>query len=323
MKKILAILTIMLAMVSCYDDYLQDFDHDGVYFAWPTDVRTFIVGEGMEIKIGVALGGVRDNTRDRVVNFTIDNSLITPSLLESMKGGENYIKDALQKVTVLKPVPATYYSLSDNSKMVIKAGEHIGYITMKADSLNFLADTLTLSANYAIPLTITSADADTILERKRSTVVGLKYENMLFGNYWHGGKTTIKDASGNTVDTKIYYTNIPMPESKVWKLTTISPNSLTANGYSDITTSKPQMILTLDGDNIVIHSAPGADYEVMPDGTSKFLRSKLLQDRKIALNYKYIDDEGKTFLVQDTLSFRNRIRDGNNEWQDENPEHYK
>ena len=194
---------------------------------------------------------------------------------------------------------------------------------MKADSLNFLADTSTLYANYAIPLVITTADADTILENKRSTVVGLKYENMLFGYYWHGGETTIKDESGNTIETKKYHTHIPMPDSKVWKLTTIGPHSLTANGYSDITTSKPEMILTLDGDNIVINSAPDADYEIVPEGTSKFLRSKLLQDRKIALNYKYVDEEGQTFIVQDTLSFRNRIRDGNNEWQDENPENYK
>lgn len=323
MKKILAILMIILAMVSCYDDYLQDYSHDGIYFAWPTDVRTFVVGEGMEIKIGVVLGGVRDNNWDRVVNFTIDNSLITPALMESMKGSEDYIKDALQTVAELKPIPSTYYSLSDNNKIIIKAGEHIGYITMKADSFNFLADSSTLWANYALPLSITAADADTVLENKRSTVVGVKYENFLFGYYWHGGKTIIKDASDNILETKLYYTYIPMPESKVWKLTTIGPYALTANGYSDITTNKPEMIIKLEGDDIIISSVPGSDYEILPDGTSKFLRTKLLQNRKITLNYKYIDNEGKTYLVQDTLSFRNRIRDGNNEWQDENPEHYK
>jgi hypothetical protein len=60
----------------------------------------------------------------------------------------------------------------------------------------------------------------------------------------------------------------------------------------------------------------------MPDGASTFNRAKLLQDRRIVLSYKYIDASGNTCYAQDTLTFRNRIRDGINEWQDENPSHY-
>jgi len=48
----------------------------------------------------------------------------------------------------------------------------------------------------------------------------------------------------------------------------------------------------------------------------------LLQNRKIFLNYKYKDAAGNWCHAQDTLTFRNRIRDGVNEWQDENPANY-
>ena len=66
----------------------------------------------------------------------------------------------------------------------------------------------------------------------------------------------------------------------------------------------------------------GAKYSVEPDGESRFVRSKLLQDRKIILSYKY-QSGSDTVHARDTLTFRNRIRDGVNEWQDENPQHYK
>ena len=83
------------------------------------------------------------------------------------------------------------------------------------------------------------------------------------------------------------------------------------------------MKLTLgDDDSITISPVAGAKYTVEPDGESRFIRTKLLQDRKIVLNYKYVSG-GNTIHAHDTLTFRNRLRDGVNEWQDENPAHYE
>ncbi len=73
----------------------------------------------------------------------------------------------------------------------------MGSVVMKADSAAFLADAATINAAYAIPLYITAADADSILEPKRFAVIGLKYENMLFGTYWHGGVTSGEKCIGN------------------------------------------------------------------------------------------------------------------------------
>jgi len=323
MKKIVFLFIITVILASCYDDYIKDFDFDGVYFTYQTNVRTVVVGEGMKIQVGVALAGDRENTRDRTVEFQIDNSLINAATLTAMKGGYQYIKDAVATVTELKLLPTNYYTLSDNSKMVIKKGDHIGTIVLKPDSAKFLADAATLVGTYALPLRITKADADTILLSKDYAVIGLKYENMLFGNYWHGGITVEKNGSGVVVSEKKYYTAIPSPDSKAWKLTTVEPFSLVANGVSDLSSlAKPQIKLTLNGANITVGSVVGATYQVQPDGESTFNQAKLLQNRKIFLNYKYLNTTGNWCYAKDTLTFRNRVRDGVNEWLDENPANY-
>lgn len=321
MKKVICVLILSAFFLSCYKDYLADFKNNSVYFVYQTDVRSVVVGEGMKINIGVALGGVRENTIDRNVGFALQNTLITPAILTTMKTGASYIKDAVSSVSTLLPLPQNYYTLSNISNIVIKSGQHSGFVVLKADSLNFLADAATLNATYAIPLYITGADADTILESKRYAVIGLKYENMLFGNYWHGGVTTVKDASGTTINTIKYFTAIPTTENTIWKLTTVGPNKLVTNGYSQSVTSKNEMALTLNGNNITISSMAGSTVTILPDATSTFNRARLLQDRKIFLSYKYVVG-ANTYYAQDTLTFRNRIRDGLNEWQDENQANY-
>lgn len=319
-KRILyLVIAVAAIMTSCYDDYVEDFDYTSIYFPYQVDVRTVVVGEGLSFKVGVALGGTTDNTRDRVVDYTLDNNLINTNIFNKMKTTTGYIGTAMNGVTALSPLPSNYYTLSHASNMVIKAGEHSGTVTLKVDSALFLADAATLRPNYAIPFYISGADADSVLTAKRYAVIGIKYENMLFGHYWHGGVTRIV-RPGKSDSVVTYRTEIPSLESKVWKLTTISPNSLLTNGYSDKTNGK--MVLTLDGNKVIVSADAGSTIAIEPDGESTFNRAKLLQDRKIYLNYKYSDVAGNVYYAKDTLTFRNRIRDGVNEWQDENPSNY-
>ena len=322
MKKIYASLILAIALVSCYDDYIKDFDSDAIYFTYQTDVRSFVVGEGMKIQLGVNLAGVMVNNKDRNVGFQIENTLVTPAILAAMQSGVAYVKTATLPVTSLLPIPTNYYTLSNSNTMVIKAGQHTGVITLKADSAAFLADAATKLPNYAIPLRIISADADTIPISKNYQVVALKYENMLFGNYLHGGVTTV-DSAGIMVKPLVYYTTVNQGDTKIWNLTTAAPNAVVSNGFSDQTsTTKKELILTLNGTGITVSSAPGSTNTYLADGTSAYNAPKLLQDRKIFLNYQYVVGV-KTFHCKDTLTFRNRIRDGVNEWQDENPSHYE
>jgi len=319
-KRIAVALGLTMALSACYDDYIKDFDHTSVYFMYQTNARTFVVGEGMNVEVGAALAGVRENRQDRVVGFQMDASLVNAKALDAMKAGAGYIREAVSGVDTLKPLPADYFTISDNSKMVIKAGSHMGSVVIKADSARFLKDAATIRAGYAIPFYITSADADSIVGAKRSAVVALKYENMLFGNYCHGGVTTVKDAAGKVVKTVKYYTTIPSPEAKIFKLKTVAPDALVTNMISD---KEGSFRITLDGNVIKISKATGSTIDVMPDGASTFNRARLLQERKLFLSYKYENEDGTTSFAQDTLTFRNRIRDGVNEWQDENPDHYK
>lgn len=324
MKKLLAFIVISVAMVSCYEEYIKDYIYTAIYFPYQLDVRTFVVGEGMKIEVGACLGGVRDNKMDREVSFILDPSLVTPAVLNQMKNNPlPYIKEAAAGVTTLQVMPANYYTLSDNSKMIIKKGWHGGTVVVKADSVNFLNDSLnTFYSTYVLPFYITKADADTILESKRYNIVGLKFENMLFGYYWHGGVARI-ERPGLPDSIFTYATEIPCPEGKIWILTTAGPTTLNCNGYLNQTSSNTEMRLVLKGDKVYVSSAPGAKYVIEPDGESIYNKAKKLQDRRIYLKYKYVDPGNNwTYHCTDTLRFRNRIRDGINEWQDENPEHY-
>ena len=328
MKKILALIVLSIAMVSCYEEYLLDYPITGIYFPLQQNVRTFVVGEGMKFEVGVALGGVRENTRDRNVSFILDPTLITAARLTSMKASSwGYIKDATTPVAALQLLPTTYYQMTPSTTtMVIKSGWHGGTVVIKADSANFLNDSLkTRVSTYVLPFYITSADADTILESKRYNVVGLMFENKLFGNYWHGGAALVnRPLKGDT--TIVYKTTIPTQENLIWTLTTAGPSTLTCNGYysKTVTAGIKQLNLTLKGTKIYLSAGTGASYAFTKDGECTFNNSRLLQERKIILRYKYTETVSPfyTYHCTDTLTFRNRIRDGINEWQDENPSHY-
>ncbi len=325
-KNAIIILAALFALTSCYGSYIKDSTSQGVGFANNVDVRTVVVGEGMKFSTGVALAGIINNGEDRTVNYTVDESLVGENALSAMKLNTlSYINELTGEITALKTLPSSEYSLINDGGQdgvtVIKKNTHLGKITVQMDSAAYLAGSASLVPDFVVPLTITSGNGLDIIAGYESTVIGVRYENMLFGNWYHGGKATLEDGS----KTQTYPTVIPQSTNKVWTLTTVSPHSLTANAVAgELNGSAAQMKLTLSPDgSVAIESVPGATYAVEPDGESSYNRARLLQDRKVFLNYKYTDSEGKVWHATDTLTFRNRVRDGVNEWQDENQENYK
>ena len=329
MKKLIAFIVVSIAMVSCYEEYIRDYPYTGIYFPIQQDVRTFVVGEGMKFKVGATLGGVTRNTVNRNVTFSLNSELITAAQLASMKSAsQNHIKNPTATVAALELLPATHYSLSDNSTMVILSGLHTGTVTVKADSAAYLADSLKTCgiSTYVLPFYINDADADTVLESRRYNVVGTMFENMLFGNYWHGGSALVDRTAAGKADTTIkYYTTIPVPENRIWTLTTTGPTTLSCNGYFNATVGagKKHMNLVLKGTKVYLSDGTDAANTFAPDGACTFNNSKLLQDRRIYLKYQFTDAAGYIYHCTDTLRYRNRIRDGINEWFDENPSHYE
>jgi hypothetical protein len=327
MKKILALIVLTIAMVSCYEDYLLDYPITAIYFPIQQNVRTFVVGEGMKFEVGASLGGVKQNKVNRNVSFILDPSLVNAARLTSMQSSSwGHIKNPVTPVAALQVLPGSYYSMTPSTTtMVIKSGWHGGTVVIKADSTAFLNDSLkTMVSTYVLPFYMTAADADTILESRRYAVIGTRFENMLFGSYWHGGAALVnRPAKPDT--TIVYKTTIPTLENRIWTLTTAGPSTLTCNGYMDkiVIAGAKQFNFTLKGTKIYLSAGTGASHAFTPDGECTFNKSKLLQDRKIFLKYKYTDAlSGFTYHCTDTLTFRNRIRDGINEWQDENPSHY-
>lgn len=330
MKKYLFIsLASLLGLTSCYDDYVKDNPTQAVGFANQTDVRSVIVGEGMKFSTGVALGGIIDNDRNRLINYEIDYSLVNDETLSAMKSHLfSYIQDLCKPIDALEALPADEYRLRPDGGVdgvvLIREGSHLGQIVIKVDSVKFLSDVSHTTPRFVIPLRLTDGNDTGLIEGKTTSVIGVRYENMLFGNYWHGGETVVTDASGQEVNRIQYYTTVPQADTKVWTLTTVEPMALTANAVGgELNGSSAQLKLIQGADGqITVASVDGALYEVEPDGACSFNRAKLLQDRKIFLKYKY-EKDGLTYHATDTLTFRNRIRDGVNEWQDENPENYK
>lgn len=304
-------------LFSCYDDYIHDYEYSTIYIPYQIDVRTFVVGEGMRIKFGAELGGVRNNTETRVANFSLDPDLINNSTLLAMQGSSSpYIKNEMLMVDTLLLLPSSFYSLSNNSAIEILPGNHTGTIEIRADSTNFLADPRTASARFALPFRLESVDADRLLEDKNTAVIAVKFENMLYGNYLHGGVTTVRDSLGNLVRTVTYPTAVNQGPTEIWSLATSAPDRLIVPSYSNFNSTKPEIELKLEANNsITLGSAEGSTYQFEADGASSFNGVRNLQQRKIYLNYKFRDNDGNTHHAQDTLTFRNRIRDGVNEWQ--------
>lgn len=329
MKKfILPIAISLFAFTSCYDDYMVDNSTQAVGFANQTDVRTVVVGEGLKFSTGVALAGVLENEENRTVSYVLDNELVNAGTLDAFKKHSlGYIKSLCEGITALKPLPVSEYELVNDGgeagKTVIMKGSHLGRITVKIDSLAYFGGSANLIPEYVLPLRISDAGKMDVMTGKETTVIGVRYENMLFGTYIHSYEARKVDPSGKEETISVPYSNVQSSDL-VWTLSTVEPHALTANAVGvEINGDKPQMKLTLESDGkITIEPVAGARYQVEPEGESRFNRARLLQDRKIYLNYKYVDTEGNTWHMKDVLHFRNRTRDGVNEWQDENPEKY-
>lgn len=316
-------------LASCYNNYVGDYSKKACGFANQTDVRSLIVGEGMTFSTGVALGGTINNDEDRKITVGVDYSLVNDRTYSLLVGHTfPYIVTLMKNVPSISALPASIYELESDSGLpgtvIIRKGTHLGVLKVKVDSAAFLADAGRLYPKQVIPLAITEGNGTEVIKGKETTVIGVRYENMLFGNWYHGGYAEVFDDGGELVRTDTYPTTIPQAENQIWTLTTVGPFELTANAVgTEFNGATAQMKLTLGPDDtIAIEAVPGAKFEVQPDGESRFLRTKRLQDRKIVLNYKYVSGT-ETVHAHDTLTFRNRLRDGVNEWQDENPKHYE
>ena len=341
--KILALLLSFL-LTSCYEKYTMDYEHTAAYVAYQYDLLTFVIGEGMKFNFTVALGGVVKNTHDRSVQVVIDDALLTDDLsgfsekatapftaLDGLLGrapfgnlSQSYVSKevAAQNLEKLTPLPADCYTTSSMDNLFIPKGRHTTTVTIKATD-KILTKEEALKPYYALAFKVTDADADILISEKSFEIIAVKCEQRFWGNWYHGGETIVKnDITGEIVSRESYPLTLPQDDDKIYTLTTIAANAVESDKIG-LGNGKLKLIFE-DDDQIRIESADGSKpIRPITDKPSHFNGAKLLQDRKLYLNYQYSNGDGTTTYINDILVFRNRIRDGINEWQDENPEDYQ
>ena len=257
---------------------MSDFDFSVVYFASQKPLRTIVANDDMSFKVGVTLGGVRNNNSDQIVKYRID-----PTLFNSVPGASNF-----------EVLPTSYYTISDNSTMVIKKGQLIGDVTVTLNKALFTADPDALQKIYALPLRIVSTTTDSILignsnvPAKDYTILVVKYISPYHGTYYHKGKET--KLSDNSVTV---YSKKDLSQNATFAMLTNSLNSIKTPGAG--TSSNVPLDLAVDNTSVAITG--NVANEVSGSGTYN------PQNKTFYLNYNYKNGANR-YSVLDTLILR-------------------
>ena len=335
----------LLVLSSCYGDYVMDYDYSAVYVAFQYDMRTFVPGEDVEVSFTTALGGTLSNNRDRKVRVVIDGDLLHEDLsvfdpdgrtasftaLDGLCGraplgtlSQGYVSSEISAsgITSLTPLPQAHFTTSGLDDLTIKKGFHTGKISLYPTE-DLFQDNKALKPYYAIGFRVVSADADSLILGKSFQIMAVKVENRFWGNWYHGGRRfVLRNSSGAVVSESRYEMTVPQSEQRNYVLSTESVESVLTNKFSDMEGSL--RLTFLDNNESKVEDVSGEKViRKMLGQPSHHNGAKLIQDREIYLNYAYSNGDGTTTYVTDTLAFRNRIRDGINEWQDENTQNYK
>ncbi|GAB6119479.1 BT_3987 domain-containing protein [Dysgonomonas termitidis] len=291
MKKYLLISVILLGIFySCgFEEEDVVYPYTSVYLPNQSYNRNIIVGEGLELEIGVIFSGVVDNRQDRSVSYTIDPSLINTA-------GQYEL-------------PQTFYSFGD-SEIRIPKGQLKGYLPVKLDSLTFLNDPKSLTGEYIIPIRLVSSSTiDSINAGMNYMKLSVSYFAKQHGNYTYSGKITATNAG---VSTETTYANISTVTESYRLLKTTGPTRMRVVADATSQSKDPAKatysfivdVPVYGGGEISILPDPTSPVVVSPDGKSTYDVST----KTFRLNYQYAKG-GSTYKVSEELVFRNRIRD--------------
>lgn len=295
MKKIMFLIGLIgVSFISCesYEDFTNDFDYSIVYFATQKPLRTIVAYDEMQFKVGVAIGGKRENTKDEFADFVID-----PTLLSTVDGADAF--------TLL---PEGYYTLSDDDKMIIPKGEFIGDVTVTLDRDLFTNDADATSNTYALPLRITNASLDSIASgsfdldgnpisaRKDYTILVVKYISPYSGTFYHKGSERELDGTGAVVN-EIVYNNADLSRNQTWDLSTVDRNSIKTPGIGNNSAQNFVINVNETDNTVTIDSPSGGVTNLLGSGTY------ITETGTFNLSYSYTLG-GKNYEVTDTLVVR-------------------
>jgi hypothetical protein len=325
MKKLLLILPLIIGLTSCsnFEKDHPDFAYTTGYFPYQYPVRTLVLGDYIydnandnahKFIISVAMGGVYENSMDRVFNFVVDESLCTK------------IKFSATGDTI-KALPASYYILSSPDKITIPKGKFNGGVEVQLTDA-FFNDPLTIKNKYVVPLRlVSSTDVDSILTGSASiaspdprigsqwnvlpknfTMFAVKYINEYHGNYFQYGTSTVKDGANTVLETTTYST--PYVENNtVTKLVTTGKSQVmfTTILKSAILTGTVKMLLDFSGNTCTITGATGSTYTISGTGEFKTKAYTWGNKQRDGITITYTVTNGvNTYTANDVLVIRDR-----------------
>ncbi|WP_172826880.1 DUF1735 domain-containing protein [Flammeovirga sp. SJP92] len=281
----------LFLLTSCesYNNYLTDYDYSTAYFPYQKPVRTVIAGEGLQFKMGVVLGGKRENNKTEVIKYAIDTALLDGTAFELL--------------------PSEYYTLSNDNEMWIQEGEFNGLIDVVLDSARFLEDPKSLIRNYALPIRIMSSTTDSVLtgddlkgiEPMDYMIPVIKYIHTLDAVWYHHGVDSAFTASGE-LDEVIVNSQQDMVKNTTWNLATVGATEVITNGLSGIRfTSRLSLNMNFESGVIDLQSTSDSEIQDVENISSRYVK----EDQKVYLKYKYQLND-RTHFVSDTLTFRNK-----------------
>ncbi len=284
MKKLYIILTLVTGfLVACQENKFEDYDYTAAYFPNQYPIRTFDVSENTnsndyKFLIPAVMGGIYKNNKDRVLQIEIAPELCSGASFQSTNNP-------------ICLMPSTYYSLSSSENLIIPAGEFYGNIEVQLKNA-FFDDPMAGKLCYVIPIRIKSSmDLDSVLSGKSSlaspdprvasqwsvapknfTMFAVKYMSQYQGNYYHRGKSTVKDQTGKVVENNIYRTS-NVTNNDIWSLTTSGKTqvSVSSNISSKIFTGSLLLDLSFNnnGSGTVVQTK---DSPITASGTCTFLK---------------------------------------------------
>lgn len=333
LKYILIFTVSLLSFTACENDPIK-FDDYGLttcYFPYQFPARTIVLGKydlgnndndnNHVFEIGVTMSGVYENKINRKVYFKVDESL-------------------LSKVTNVKALPASYYTIETESPVTIPSGSTKGRIKIHLTDA-FFNDPLSIasleSVNYVVPLSITEVESlDSIISGivadgvtnplktraedwsilpKDYTLFGIKFINKYHGYYLRRGadKLNTFDAINNTY---IYNSTTVYKKQYVEKdeVVMVTSNSLNSVVLSNIvrrgnlqSPGEIKLKLTFNGDNCKIYN----NLDLIEIGSGKFVENGDAwggnKKDVIYLDYEYLDaTNNEKHQVKDTLVIRDR-----------------
>ncbi|PXV65836.1 uncharacterized protein DUF1735 [Dysgonomonas alginatilytica] len=331
MKKLFfASIILGLIFASCenQENEFPDFDYSTVYFAYQSPVRTITLGEDIydnsldndhKCLIMAAMGGVYKNKKDISLGVVVDNSLC-----ESLRFGNSNGDQVIA-------MPAEYYTLSSDMKIMIPKGKFMGGIEVKLTDA-FFADSRSVKNTFVIPLRIASVqNADSILRGKSNLpkpdsritddwatvpkdyiLYAVKYINPWHGSYLRRGIDVVKGNSGNTtLENKIVYHNQYVEKDEVCKVVTKSMDEVTIslNAKTKENENLPyELVLKFDKDGkCVITNPESVAYNISGSGNFVLKGDMWGEEKRNVLHIKYNVDFGNaTHSFTDTLVVRDR-----------------